>query len=87
MDAITYTQIRKNFAESMNRVCEDHKPIIITRQNRSPVVMISLEDYNAMEETLYLMRSPKNAMRLMDSISNIKHDEITEKKLDLDNIE
>jgi antitoxin YefM len=47
MDAITYTQARKNFAETMNKVCDDHAPLIITRQQQPPAVMMSLEDYNA----------------------------------------
>ena len=81
MEATTYTQIRNNFSESMNKVCEDHKPIIITRQNSSPVGMMSLEDYNAMEETLYLMRSPKNAMRLLKSISEIQKDDLKQREL------
>lgn len=68
MDALTYTQVRKDFAGVMNKVCEDHTPLIITRQNRSPVVMISLEDFNAIEETMYLVKNPKNAKRLMASI-------------------
>lgn len=81
MDAMTYTQIRKNFAETMNKVCADHAPIIITRQNNSPVVMISLEDYNAMEETLYLLRSPKNSSRLLASIDNIKKKKVKSREL------
>lgn len=72
MDAITYTQARKNFSGTMDKVCDDHTPIIITRQNRTPVVMISLEDYNAIEETLYLMRNPKNYSRLLESVENVK---------------
>ena len=68
MEAITYTQARKNFTKTMNRVCEDHSPLIITRQNEDPVVMFSLEDYNAIEETLYLLRSPRNAQRWLASI-------------------
>ncbi len=72
MDATTYTQARKNFAAVMNRVCDDHAPIIITRQNERPVVMISLEDYNAIEETLYLVKSSKNASRLAKSLGDLK---------------
>jgi len=68
MDAITYTQARKNFSETMDKACDDHCPIIITRRNCNPVVMLSLEDYNAIEETLYLMRSPKNYSRLLESV-------------------
>lgn len=72
MDAITYTQARKNFTETMNKVCDDHTPIIITRQNERPVVMISLDDYNAIEETLYLLRSPQNAARLSKALIEIQ---------------
>ena len=72
MDATTYTQVRKNFAAVMDRVCDDHAPVIITRQNERPVVMISLEDYNAIEETLYLVKSPKNAARLAKALQNLE---------------
>lgn len=81
MEALTYTQVRKNFSETMNKVCQDHKPLIITRQNREPVVMISLEDYNSIEETLYLLRSPKNAGKLLESISEVEKNSLNEKNL------
>jgi antitoxin YefM len=71
MEAATYTQVRKNFARIMNRVCDDHEPVIITRQNERPVVMVSLEDYNAIEETFYLFRSPKNAARLNKALQDL----------------
>ncbi|MBW4619158.1 MAG: type II toxin-antitoxin system prevent-host-death family antitoxin [Cyanosarcina radialis HA8281-LM2] len=72
MDAITYTQARKNFTSVMNQVCDDHAPIIITRQSERPVVMMSLEDYNAIQETLYLLKSPKNAQRLYRALEELK---------------
>lgn len=78
---MTYTQIRNNFAETMNKVCQNHMPIIITRQNQTPVVMMSLEDYNAIEETLHLMKSPKNAMRLMKAMSDILQEKMIEKEI------
>lgn len=81
MDAITYTQARKNFTDTMNKVCDNHSPLIITRQNEKPVVMISLEDYNAIEETLYLLRSPKNATRLSKALIDIKQKGYSRKKL------
>ena len=56
----------------MNRVCEDHAPIIITRQSESPVVTMSLEDYSAIEETMYLLRSPKNAQCLYKALEQLK---------------
>jgi antitoxin YefM len=51
MDAITYTTVRANLASAMDRVCEDHEPLIITRKGKQSVVMLSLEDYKALEET------------------------------------
>jgi antitoxin YefM len=72
MDAITYTTARANLAGTMDRVCEDHEPIIITRNSEQAVVMISLDDYNALEETAYLLRSPKNARRLLESIASLE---------------
>ena len=69
MDAIAYSDVRKNFADIMEKVCEDHDPVIVTRENLKPVVMISLQDYNAIEETMYLLRSPANAAQLRASIA------------------
>ncbi len=65
MDAITYTTARANLASTMNRVCDDHEPLIITRNSEQAVVMLSLEDFNALEETAYLLRNPTNAKRLL----------------------
>jgi antitoxin YefM len=72
MDAITYTHARSHLAETMEKVCDDHAPVIITRKQQHSVVMISLEDYQALEETAYLLRSPKNARRLLDSIAELE---------------
>ena len=72
MDAISYTTARANLAKTMERVCNDHSPVIITREGGVPVVLISLEDYQAIEETLYLFRSPANARRLLDSIAELE---------------
>ena len=72
MNAISYTVARANLAKTMEKVCSDHDPIIITRKRESPVVMMSLEDYQAMEETTYLLRSPKNAQNLLASISELE---------------
>ncbi len=71
MEAITYSHTRQHLAEIMNKVTEDRSPVLITRQTGNPVVMMSLQDYNALEETAYLMRSPKNAKRLIESIEQL----------------
>ena len=67
--AITYSEARQNLADTMNRVCDHHDPVIITRQKSPSVVMMSLEDYNSIMETAYLLRSPANASRLRDSLN------------------
>lgn len=72
MDAISYTSARANLARTMEKVCADHAPVIITRKNESAVVMMSLEDYQAMEETTYLLRSPGNARQLLESIAELE---------------
>jgi len=81
MDAISYTSARANLASTMANVCKDHAPIIITRKSEDPVVMISLEDYNAMQETNYLLRSPANARALLESIAELESGSSMEKEL------
>ncbi len=81
MDTITYTSARGNLAKTMKKVCDDHSPVIITRKAEKPVVMMSLEDYQALEETAYLLRSPKNARRLLESIAQLESGNGVEKEL------
>lgn len=71
MRAITYTSARNNLAGTMKKVCDDHAPIIVTRKNNEAVILMSLEDYEALTETAYLMQSPKNAKRLIDSVEEL----------------
>ena len=81
MDAISYTAARANLAKTMANVCDDHAPIIITRKSEDPVVMMSLEDYNALRETTYLLRSPANARALLASIAELEAGGGTEREL------
>jgi antitoxin YefM len=69
---ITYSEVRSRLAETMEKVCDDHAPIVITRKNSRSVVMMSLDDYEALEETAHLLRSPKNARRLLESIAELE---------------
>ena len=71
MDAISYSTARANLARTMDRVCEDHAPLIITRNGEQSVVMVSLDDYQALEETAYLLRSPANARRLLAAVTQL----------------
>ena len=72
MNIISYTSARNKFAKVMDEVCNNHSPIVVTRQESKPVVIISLEDYNAMEETLYLLNSPLNAQKLQEAIQDFQ---------------
>jgi antitoxin YefM len=81
MDAITYSAARANLASTMDRVCNDHEALIITRNGEQSVVMLSLEDYTALEETAYLLRSPTNAKRLLSAIGQLNAGKGVERKL------
>jgi antitoxin YefM len=81
VDTVVYSQARSSLAKTMDKVCDDHSPIIITRKNQRSVVMISLEDYQALEETAYLLRSPNNARRLLESIAELESGRGTQREL------
>ena len=81
MDAITYTAARANLASTMDRVCDDHEALIITRNGQPSVVMLSLDDYKSLEETAYLLRSPANAKRLLAAVEDLGSGRGKERKL------
>ncbi len=81
MTAISYTAARENLASTMDKVCQDHDPVIITRNRDQAVVMMSLEDYSSLEETAYLMRSPANARRILEGIAELEKGKGIKKKL------
>lgn len=81
MDAMTYTSARANLASTMNRVCNNHEALIITRNGDQSVVMLSLEDYNALAETAYLLRNPTNAKRLLSAIGQLNAGKGIEREL------
>jgi antitoxin YefM len=72
MDSISYTAARRNLAEVMDQVCNEHAPVVITRKEKDSVVMMSLEEYQAVEETAYLLRSKANALNLLESIAELE---------------
>ena len=72
MKILTYSEARAGLKAVMDDVCTDSSPTVITRQSGEPVVMLSLADFNSIEETLYLLGSPKNASRLLESFEQLK---------------
>jgi len=81
MKSKTYTEARENLSNIIEKVCEDHDPLVITKRRDKAVVMISLEDYESMEETAYLLRSPRNMQRLLESIKELEEGRGKERKL------
>lgn len=81
MEALTYSRARQSLAKTMKKVCENRTPVIITRQRDESVVMLSLADYEALEETAYLLRSPANAQRLLKSIGQLEQGKGKQRKL------
>ncbi|RPJ13828.1 MAG: type II toxin-antitoxin system prevent-host-death family antitoxin [Desulfobacteraceae bacterium] len=82
MEALTYTAARQNLAKTIEKVCRDHAPVIVTRKTSDSVVIMSLKDYEALEETAYLLRSPKNTRRLIESIVQLEKGNGTERQLE-----
>ena len=84
MKSITYTEARENLASTINRVCEDNAPVIITRRRDQAVVVLSLAEFESLQETAHLLRSPANAKRLLKSIESLARGKVVRKKLNLD---
>ena len=81
MNVLTYSDARANLKDVMDRVVEDRTQVVVTRQKAEAVVIISLEDWNAIEETMHLLSTPTNAARLRDSIAQLEAGEGTEREL------
>ena len=81
MNALTYTHTRQHLADVMRKVNEDHAPVVVTSQRGKPVVIMSLDDYQSLEETAYLLRNPKGAQRLLESVVELQNGGGTVKEL------
>lgn len=81
MESISYTTARGNLAKTMERVCNDHAPVAITRKGEAAVVIMSMDDYATLVETAYLLRSPKNAKSLLTAINGLDSGAGTEREL------
>lgn len=89
MEIISYTHVRNKFANFMDKVCDDHDPVIVTRQKHAPIMMISIDDfikmspndYNSLKETLYLLKSPKNAQVLNKAIAEVESGNVLKRDL------
>ena len=81
MRTMTYSDSRAHYAEVLDSVVDDREEVIITRNGKESAVIVSLDDYNSLRETAYLMRSPANARRLLDAIERLENGSGTEHAL------
>jgi antitoxin YefM len=81
MRTITLTELHKNLDQFLDRVCDDNAPLTVARENSRSVVLMSLEEYESLEETAHLMRSPENARRLLDAMAEVERGGGTERTL------
>lgn len=72
MRTMSYTESRQRYAEVLDSVVENREEVIITRAGHEPVVIVSLDDFESLRETAYLMRSPANARRLLDAMERLE---------------
>ncbi len=72
MKTLSYTESRARYAEVLDAVVNDREEVVITRAGHEPVVIMSLEDFESLRETAYLLRSPANARRLLDAMERLE---------------
>lgn len=72
MKTMSYSESRARYAETLDSVIDDREEVVITRAGHEPVVIVSLDDYQSLKEMAYLVRSPENARRLLDSIDRLE---------------
>lgn len=82
MEVITYTDARSSLKDVMDRVIHDRVEVVVTRKNREAVVMISLDEFNAIQETLHLQKSSENARRLQASIAQLNAGQGSERDIE-----
>ena len=81
MHTMSYSAFKNHLAQTLDKVNDDHVPVVITRQKGKPAVILSLEDFKSYEETAYLMASPKNAKRLTQAIAEVEEGKVVKRGL------
>ncbi len=81
MDAVTYSDLRQNLKRYLDKVFQDHAPMIITRKNNENLILISVNEYNSLIETSYLLGNEANARHLLKSIDQLESGRMTKREL------
>lgn len=79
---VSYSELRQHLKEHLDAVSDSRAPLVVTRRNREPVVMLALSEYESLQETLHLLRDPANAEHLLQSIAEAETDRFFETNLD-----
>jgi len=82
MKTLSSTDLRKNLSKIMDQVNDDHEPVIVTRAGGKSVIVLSVEDYDALDETAYLLSSPANRKALEDAIDDLEKGRVVNKTID-----
>lgn len=72
MNAVSYVEAQSNLAKMIDQVCDNHDPVVITRHQQPSAVLLSLEDYESLAETAYLLKSRNNAKRIFEAIAELE---------------
>ena len=81
MQVVSLTEARNNLKSVFDSVYIDHEDVVIHRKGRENVVMISMDEYNSMKETNYLLSSPANKANLLASLKQLRDDKGFERDL------
>jgi antitoxin YefM len=81
MDAVSYSDLRQNLKSYMDKVYNDHDPLIITRKNNENLVLVSVDEYNSLIETNYLLSNEENAAHIKKSIDQYKSGKAKKREL------
>jgi antitoxin YefM len=81
MQAVLYSKLRQNLKKYFDDAVDSHEPIIVTRKDDKNVVILSLEDYNSIKETAYLLSNENNAKHLTQSLENARKGRKKEREL------
>ena len=81
MAHVSYSELRNKLASYMDEVCDNHAPLLVTRQNARSVVIMSEQDYDGLMETVHLLKSPANATRLLRSIKDADRGKLKKREI------
>jgi antitoxin YefM len=81
MKTVNYSELRQNLKSNLDMVSEDSDILIVHRSKGKSVVMMSLDDFNSLQETQYLLSTKNNRERLLDAVVDVEKGKVSERGL------